>query len=610
MIMKKPTPSRVPDRPGVYFFKNKKQDIIYIGKAKSLRKRVASYFRTQEKLDPKTAVMMRNASAIDWIVVGTEVDALLTEANMIKEYKPKYNVFLKDDKTFPYIRITNEPYPRIEIVRMKSIARDGHTYFGPYTDTGYLRDVLKTINYIFPVRSCTYAIDDRFIKTSNVKVCLDYHIKRCDGPCEGLVSSESYKAMVSDIKQFIRGRSKDIERFLKDRIDKESRSQRYEEAARYRDQLVAVKEFTKNQNKFVASDSSRDIIGIAFEGLYALGLVFRIRNGKFITKEKFNISNTSEWSYDIMLPQFILQYYSSTQDIPSEIIVDTNYTDILSQERWLNQITGKKVSIRIPKRGEKLKALNLCKRNAELMLNELKLKKIKRREYIPKSISQLQNDLSLAVPPRRIEAFDNSNIQGQSPVAAMVTFVNSKPLKKDYRKFLIKSVDGPDDFASMREVVYRRYSRVIREKLPQPDLILIDGGKGQLSSAKSALDELGLSYIPLIGLAKRLEEVFVPGEKDPQGISKSSAGLRLLMNIRNEVHRFAIEFHRQVRGKKMLSSSLAGIKGLGKERARKLLAEFKSIDQILSVSSEDLSRRSGLPLTVAIRTQKILKKVF
>ena len=604
--MKKPTPSRVPDRPGVYFFKNKKQDIIYIGKAKSLRKRVASYFRTQEKLDPKTAVMMRNASAIDWIVVGTEVDALLTEANMIKEYKPKYNVFLKDDKTFPYIRITNEPYPRIEIVRMKSIARDGHTYFGPYTDTGYLRDVLKTINYIFPVRSCTYAIDDRFIKTSNVKVCLDYHIKRCDGPCEGLVSSESYKAMVSDIKQFIRGRSREIERYLKDRIDKESKSQRYEEAARYRDQLVAVKEFTKNQNKFVASDSSRDIIGIAFEGLYAIGLVFRIRNGKFITKEKFNISNVSEWSYDIMLPQFILQYYSSTQDIPSEIIIDTKYADILSQERWLEQIAGKKVSIRVPKRGEKLKALNLCKRNAELMLNDIKLKKIKRREYIPKSISQLRYDLSLAVPPRRIEAFDNSNTQGQNPVAAMVTFVNSKPLKKGYRRFNIKTVDGPDDYASMREIIHRRYSRVIKEKLPQPDLILIDGGKGQLSSAKSALDELGLSYIPLIGLAKRLEEVFVPGSQEPQSISKASAGLRLLKNIRDEVHRFAITFHRKVRSKDMLRSSLSNINGLGRRRIQSLMSEFESLGDIKSLPAKEVAERTSIPIGIIRELQKEL----
>jgi len=604
--MKKPSPSRVPDRPGVYFFKNKKQNIIYIGKAKSLRKRVVSYFRPENKLDPKTAVMMRNASAIDWIVVGTEVDALLTEANMIKEYKPKYNVFLKDDKTFPYIRITNEPYPRIEIVRMKSIARDGHTYFGPYTDTGYLRDVLKTINYIFPVRSCTYAIDDRFIKTSNVKVCLDYHIKRCDGPCEGFVSSESYQAMVSDIKQFIRGRSREIERYLKDRIDKESKSQRYEEAARYRDQLVAVKEFTKNQNKFVASDSSRDIIGIAFEGLYAIGLVFRIRNGKFITKEKFNISNISEWSYDIMLPQFILQYYSSTQDIPSEIIIDTSYTDILSQERWLEQIAGKKVSIRVPKRGEKLKALNLCKRNAELMLNDIKLKKIKRREYIPKSISQLQHDLSLAVPPRRIEAFDNSNTQGQNPVAAMVTFVNSKPLKKGYRRFNIKTVDGPDDYASMREIIYRRYSRVIKEKLPQPDLILIDGGKGQLSSAKSALDELGLSYIPLIGLAKRLEEVFVPGSQEPQSISKASAGLRLLKNIRDEVHRFAITFHREARSKDMLRSSLSGINGLGKRRIQSLISEFESLGDIKSLPAKEVAGRTSIPIGIIRDLQKEL----
>ena len=604
--MKKPTPSRIPDRPGVYFFKNKKQDIIYIGKAKSLRKRVASYFRTQEKLDPKTAVMMRNASAIDWIVVGTEVDALLTEANMIKEYKPKYNVFLKDDKTLPYIRITNEPYPRIEIVRMKSIARDGHTYFGPYTDTGYLRDVLKTINYIFPVRSCTYAIDNRFIKTSNVKVCLDYHIKRCDGPCEGLVSSENYQDMVSDIKQFIRGRSREIERYLKDRIDKESKSQRYEEAARYRDQLVAVKEFTKNQNKFVASDSSRDIIGIAFEGLYAIGLVFRIRNGKFITKEKFNISNVSEWSYDIMLPQFILQYYSSTQDIPSEIIIDTKYADILSQERWLEQIAGKKVSIRVPKRGEKLKALNLCKRNAELMLNDIKLKKIKRREYIPKSISQLQHDLSLAVPPRRIEAFDNSNTQGQNPVAAMVTFVNSKPLKKGYRRFNIKTVDGPDDYASMREIIHRRYSRVIKEKLPQPDLILIDGGKGQLSSAKSALDELGLSYIPLIGLAKRLEEVFVPGSQEPQSISKASAGLRLLKNIRDEVHRFAITFHREVRSKDMLRSSLSNISGLGRRRIQSLMSEFESLGDIKSLPAKEVAERTSIPIGIIRELQKEL----
>ncbi len=596
--------SQIPKSPGVYFFRDGKGEIIYIGKAKVLKNRVRSYFNSPKGKDPKTLVMVKNIADLEWLVVRSEVEALLTEANLIKEHKPRYNVFLKDDKTFPYIRITNEPYPRVEIIRQKNLTKDDHNYFGPYTDAGYLREILRVIHKIFPLRTCTYFIDDNTIQAGKIKICLDYHIKRCDGPCEGLVTEKEYGDMINQIKGFLKGQNGEIKSYLQTQMDSSSKNMKYEEAARYRDQLNAVIQFTRKQKKASQDFKDRDVVAVSAENSYGVGVVMRIRNGHIMGREKFNLKVHDPDSHATNLSQFMLQYYSSTIDVPEEVLVECIFDEIVEYEKWLKGIRKKRVQILIPERGEKLKLVEISKRNSDLLLGELRLKQAKRKELLTKPVLQLQEDLGMEVPPRRIEAFDNSNIQGSNPVAGMVCFVDGKPRKSEYRKFHIKTVDGIDDFASMHEVVSRRYTRQLDEKNPLPDLILIDGGKGQLSAAKSALDALGLGYVPVIGLAKRLEEVFKPGMSEPQNIVKTSPGLHLLRAIRDEVHRFAITFHRKTRKKDMTKSIFEDIPGMGKKRIQKLWQEFESLEVIQNASINELKKKTGFSEKLCEAIQK------
>ena len=596
----------IPKDPGVYFFKNKDNQIIYIGKAKILRNRVKSYFRKSEQLDSKTQVMVRHIVEVDWLVVRDEVEALLTEANLIKEHQPRYNVLLKDDKTFPYIRITNEPYPRVEIIRAKYLTKDKHTYFGPYTDAGYLRELLRSLHKIFPIRTCNYYIDNTSIEKQKVTVCLDYHINRCEGPCEGLVSEQHYGQMINQIKQFLKGRNSEVKASLKDAMSLASNELRFEEAGRYRDQYKAISTFTKRQKLLSQDFMDRDILAVSVESSYGVGVLMRIRNGHLIGREKFELKVADADNSSLIMSQFFTQYYNATADFPKEILLDTPVEDVHGFEIWLTGEKGSKVSILVPERGEKKKLVETCAKNAELHLASIRFKKIKRKEYVPKMVTQLQEDLGLVLPPRRIEAFDNSNIQGAHAVAGMVCFIDGKPRKSEYRKFKIKAVEGVDDFASMREVVGRRYKRVLDEKKPLPDLIVIDGGKGQLSAAKSVLDVLGLGYVPVIGLAKRLEEVFKPDFPEPQNIAKSSPGLHLLRQLRDEVHRFAITFHRSARDKKMTISIFENIPGIGKRRVQKLWKAFKSLEEIKSASVDDLKTKCGFSEVLAIA---ILEKI-
>jgi len=596
--------SQIPKSPGVYFFRDGRGEIIYIGKAKVLKNRVRSYFNSPKGKDPKTQVMVKNIADLEWLVVRSEVEALLTEANLIKEYKPRYNVFLKDDKTFPYIRITNEPYPRVEIIRQKNLTKDDHNYFGPYTDAGYLREILRVIHKIFPLRTCTYHIDDHTIQAGKIKICLDYHIKRCDGPCEGLVTEKEYGEMINQIKGFLKGRNGEIKSYLQTQMNSSSKNMKYEEAARYRDQLNVVTQFTRKQKKASQDFKDRDVVAVSAENSYGVGVVMRIRNGHIMGREKFNLKVHDPDSHATNLSQFMLQYYSSTIDVPEEVMVECIFDEIIEYEKWLKGIRKKRVQILVPERGEKLKLVEISKRNSDLLLGELRLKQAKRKELLTKPVLQLQEDLGMEVPPRRIEAFDNSNIQGSNPVAGMVCFVDGKPRKSEYRKFHIKTVDGIDDFASMHEVVNRRYTRQLDEKNPLPDLILIDGGKGQLSAAKSALDALGLGYVPVIGLAKRLEEVFKPGMSEPQNIAKTSPGLHLLRAIRDEVHRFAITFHRKTRKKDMTKSIFEGIPGMGKKRIQKLWQEFESLEVIQNASINELKEKTGFSEKLCEAIQK------
>ena len=586
----------VPTEPGVYFFKDKKNDIIYIGKAINLRNRVRSYFQKNKYQTPKNTSMIKRIIDVEWLVVRNEVEALLTEANLIKQHQPYYNVNLKDDKSFPFIRITNEPFPRVFITR--EIIRDGSKYFGPYTDVVYLRRTLKAIRRIFPVRSCDFYIDQAVIDQKKISLCLDYHIKKCEGPCEGLVSKGHYKEMIDNIVSFLHGKTKSSEIYIHNQMEKASSQLRYEDAGIFRDQLHAIKAFKKKQIKINADFDDRDIIGYAKENDFGIVVIVRIRNGRIASREKLSLSNLDE-DDAAMIKTVITQFYFDTDFIPSEICVQQIPDSVDELLIWLKEKRGKKVDISFPQKGEKAKQVRLAHQNAKLLLGEWVINKKKRKDLIPKMVKQLQDDLQLKVPPRKIECFDISHLGGTNTVASMVCFVDGKPRKNNYRKYNIKSVDGIDDFASIREVVYRRYKRVKEEGDGFPDLIVVDGGKGQLSMAVSALRELGLDYLPIISLAKKLEEVFIPGNSDAQSIHKQSPGLILLRQLRDEAHRFAIEFQRQKRRKFISDSMFLSIKGMGKKKVQRLLSHYSDLNVIANLKTDELAKELSISNLIA-----------
>jgi excinuclease ABC subunit C len=586
----------IPTKPGVYQFKNNVGEIIYIGKAKNLRTRVRSYFQKNKYQTPKNLSMIKRITDLDWIVVSTEVEALLTEANLVKEHKPHYNINLKDDKSFPYIRITREPYPRIFITR--DIVKDGSRYFGPYTDVYLLRRSLKAVHKIFPVRSCDYYLDQEVIRAGKVELCLDYHIKKCEGPCQGLVSKNDYSAMIKRVVQFLHGKTKETEIYIHKQMSVAADEARYEDAAMYRDQLAAINSFKVKQRKVAADFDNRDVFSMAKQDNMCITVIVRIRNGRIHSREKISINIGDESDEDIF-ESVITQFYLDSDFIPKIINVAKNPTNKQQLLIWLTEKRSGPVHIQVPKRGEKAREIRLAAQNAKLLLGEWIINRKKRRELTPKMVQQLQEDLQLKIPPRRIEAFDISHLGGTNTVASMVCFIDGKARKSEYRKYKIKTVDGVDDFAAMREVVFRRYRRLKSEQAALPDLILIDGGKGQLSMAISALRELGLDYLTIIGLAKRLEEVFVPGHADPQSIPKQSPGLILLRKIRDEAHRFAITFQKQKRNKQVRTSIFDSIDGMGPKRVQSLFTVFQDIDSIAQTETDMIAKKAKIPLKQA-----------
>ena len=596
----------IPKDPGVYFFKNNKKDIIYIGKAKNIQNRVRSYFQNNKYQSPKNISMIKRINDIEWIVVRNEVEALLTEANLIKKHQPFYNVNLKDDKSFPFIRITNEPYPRVFITR--EIIKDGSKYFGPYTDVIYLRRTLKAIRRIFPVRSCDYFIDQKVINEKKINLCLDYHIKKCEGPCEGLVSSQQYNEMIGNIVSFLHGKTKKSEEYIQNQMKLASEQLRYEDAGIFRDQLHAIQEFMDKQTKINADFDDRDIIGFSKENDFGIVVIVRIRNGRIASREKLSLNNLDS-DDGAVIKTVITQFYFDTDYIPPEICVQYAPNSIKELTVWLKDKKGKKVKVFVPQKGEKAKQVRLAYQNAKLLLGEWILNKKKRKDLIPKMIKQLQDDLQLKAAPRKIECFDISHLGGTNTVASMVSFVDGKAKKSNYRKYNITSVVGIDDFASIREVVFRRYKRVKEEDGSFPDLVVVDGGKGQLSMAVSALRELGLDYIPTISLAKKLEEVFVPGQSSAQTIHKQSPGLILLRRIRDEAHRFAIDFQRKKRNKSITKSVFLDIKGIGVKKSNLLLSKYKEVGIIASLSSEKLASELSVSLEKAKEIIEVAKKI-
>jgi len=582
--------TNLPGKPGVYQFLNDKGKVIYVGKANNLRNRVKSYFHSNTP-NAKTEALVSKISNLELVVTDSEVEALVLENNFIKDLKPRYNVNLKDDKSFPFIKVTNEPFPRIFSTRR--VIRDGSKYFGPYTSVKNMKSALRMINQIFKIRSCKLDITDEAIAKKKFKVCLDYHIKKCDGPCEGLVSHKDYNEMVDEVVKVIRGRTDDLIKDLDKKMKNASEGMEFEKAAGIRDKIDQLKIISSKQ-KIVSNDfEDRDVISIAFEDKDSACSVFNIRSGKLVGKKQLHLSLRGGEELEEIYSSAIKFYYGDHVEIPKEILIETEPSEKDLLEEWLNQRAEKKVKIFIPQRGELKALVFMCKENANLQLKEIQLQKMKKEGNVPYTLSALQRDLRLKELPRRIECFDISNIQGSDSVASMVVFEDGKPKKSEYKKFIIKEVEGPDDFASIQEVIRRRYKRLLENKEPLPQLIMVDGGKGQLSSAVEVLNSLGIKQYNIIGLAKRLEEVYFPGNSEAESIPKTSSGIKLLQQIRNEAHRFAITFHRNRRSKRTIRTELTDIKGIGEVTAYLLLKELGSVDKIRKADTEILKDLIG-----------------
>ncbi len=587
----------LPSNPGVYQFMNDKGKVIYIGKARNLKNRVKTYFSSGIN-SPKTSALVHKINDFELIVTDNEIEALVLENNLIKKFKPRYNVNLKDDKSYPFIKVTNELFPRIYPTRR--VTKDGSKYFGPYTSVKDMKSSLRLINQLFKIRSCRLDITNEAIEKKKFKVCLDYHIKKCDGPCEGLVSVQDYNEMVNEVVKVLKGKTDDLINDLKIKMQKEGEILNFEKAAEIRDKIDHLQVISSKQ-KVVSDDfADRDVIAIAYEGKDASCSILNIRNGKLVGKKQLKLSIEGNEEIDEIYSSTVKFYYADYVEIPKEIVLEVKPSDSETLYEWLNwKVNNKqgnksaKIKFIVPQKGGLKSLVKMCKENASLQLKEIQIQKMKNEGRIPYSVAALQRDLRLNNLPKKIECFDISNLQGTDSVASMVVFEDGKPKKSLYRKFIIKDVVGPDDFSSMQEVIRRRYLKLLENNEQIPDLIMVDGGKGQLSSAVEVLDELGMNNYNIIGLAKRLEEVFFPNHSEPESIPKTSAGLKLLQQVRNEAHRFAITFHRDRRSKRTIKSELTDIKGIGSATAQTLLKNIGSIAEIKNSDFEKLAAVVG-----------------
>lgn len=571
----------LPDNPGIYQFLDKDGKIIYVGKAKNLKKRVSSYFR-QHHDNGKTRVLVKKIHRIDHIVVPTETDALLLENNLIKKYQPRYNVLLKDDKTYPWICIKNERFPRIFTTR--NLIKDGSEYFGPYTSMRTVRTLLDLIKDLYKIRTCSYDLSKEKIDQGRYKVCLEYHLGNCLGPCEGYQSHKDYQDQITAVREILKGNFKDSIYRFKDKMNSLAIEMKFEEAQEFKEKIEILENYQSKSTVVNPKINNVDVFSVVSDQEYGYVNFLQISFGSIIRAHTIEMKKKLEESDRELLELAITELRSRFNSLSKEILVPFQ-VDVV-----------KDVKVSVPKLGDKKRILELSERNAKLYRQE-RFKQLKITDpdrHVNRIMAQMKKDLRLNVEPRHIECFDNSNIQGTNPVAACVVFKDGKPSKKDYRHFNIKTVEGPDDFASMEEVVHRRYKRLIDQADPLPQLIVIDGGKGQLSSALKSLDRLGLrNKIAIIGIAKRLEEIYYPGDSIPLYLDKKSETLKIIQQLRNEAHRFGITFHRQKRSKSAISSELLQIKGIGEKTATQLLKKFKSVKRIKEATKEEISEQVG-----------------
>ena len=582
----------LPSNPGVYIYKNKNGKVIYVGKASNIRNRVRSYFQSNKHFDAKTTALVRNIHDLEYIITDTEAEALILEDTLIKRHKPRYNIMLRDDKTYPYIRITNEPYPRIFSTRR--VVRDGSKYFGPYTDVKNMKRMIRLVRTIFRLRSCKLNLSEEGIANGKFKICLDYQIKKCDGPCEGFISLKDYQENVKNAISLINGKTNEVEKLLLQKMEEAAENLDFEQAAYFRNQYLLLKEYSASQKIVSTELVDRDVFGFATESDFSCVLIFTIRDGRLIGKRHFVLKNSLEYTEKKILQIALEKWYLENDFIPQEILLPFELEEENFIREYLKEKKGKKVELIIPKLGDKRKLVNLANENAEFQLKEHILALMKKDAELPKRILEFQKDLQLPKPPRIIECFDNSHIQGSEFVSSVVVFKDGKPLKSEYRRFKIKTVQQNDDFAAMKEAVYRRYKRLLEEEKSLPDLVIIDGGKGQLSSAISVLEELGIKdKVPIISIAKKMEEIFKPELTEPIQLSRASQTLQLIQKIRDEAHRFAITYHRKLRDKRTLTTELLDIKGVGPKTTQKLLETFGSVKEIKEKSLEQLAEVVG-----------------
>ena len=587
----------LPESPGVYLWKDKDGGVLYVGKAKRLRSRVRSYLASDHLESVKTRAMMMQARDVETIVVPSEAHALILESNLIKEYKPRFNIALRDDKSYPYIKVTvQEPFPRVYVTR--HLTSDGARYFGPYTDVGAMRRSLNVVKRIFTVRSCNHDMPRQMPE----RPCLDYFIKRCKAPCVLKQSVEEYRGMIDEVIYFLDGRADEVVRRVNERMQQAAADLDFERAAELRDALKHLKRMEEPTVVLEVEGGDRDVIGYARDGDDACVAIMRIRAGKLLAREHHFLDNIDGEEDSAVMSAYLARTYLPLAERAAELLAPFEFDD---RELFEKSLTGTKILV--PQRGPRRDLVTLADQNARHLLEEIKLTSEETEERAGDPVYALQRELGLMKVPRSLVCFDISHAQGTDTVASGVWFQNGRPHRAEYRKFKIKTVEGVDDFASMREVVGRYFKRRVEEERPLPDLVVVDGGKGQLSSAHAALVELGLGEMPLISLAKRDEEIFVMGRSDPVRLSRRSPALRMLQQARDEAHRFAVTFQRKRRSLRTVTSELMRIPGVGPVRRRQLLQAFGSVQGVRDAAPEAIAQAVGINVTRATRILAELK---
>lgn len=603
--------SELPASPGVYLMKDAAGEVIYIGKAAALRGRVRSYFQSQEGMTPRTQSLVAEIEDFEVIRTETEAEAFLVEDSLIKRHQPRFNVRLRDDKRYPYLRITDEPFPRVLVVRRRF--HDGSRYFGPYTSAKSMRSTLKLAQKLFPIRTCTL---DLPLATPR-RPCLNYHIGRCLGPCAEQVSQADYLRAVDGAAMLFEGRITGLVRRLTGEMNRAARSQEYERAAGLRDRVGSLTRSLERQSVALSDLVDRDVVGLAIEDDLACALVFLVRGGRVSGRETFHLRAPAEPSETEVLAAFLTQYYASATSVPREVLLPVEIEDQVRLSDWLSSFRGNRVNLRVPQRGEKRRLVELASKNARFALKGSKKADVV-RQAATGALVELAEVLSLSAFPQRIEAFDISNTSGREATGSMVVFENGRPRRDAYRRFKVHISGKPDDYAMMAEVLRRRFLRGLAElndptvtqgKFSElPDLILIDGGKGQLSVGVSVLKDLNIEGLETIGLAKRQEEIFTPGASEPIILPPKSDALLLLRQIRDEAHRFAISYHRRLRAKRSLSSVLDEVLGIGPVRKSALMKHFGSVKNLAAAKADEISAATGVPVGLAERLLERLNR--